>query len=71
MPPGAPGLKSHSILPAAAFYHPRLNEFLLRYEDMRTALDPEQALLDFCGSTYEASATLAGWDRGALERHGG
>ena len=68
--PEPPGLKSSPVLPPAAFYHPQLGEFLLRYEDVRTSLDPEQALLDFCGSTYEASVNLAGWDRAALERQG-
>lgn len=66
--PEPPGLKSASILPSAAFYHPQLCEFLLRYDDMRTADNPEQALLDFCRSTYEAGANLAKWDRAALER---
>ncbi len=66
--PEPPGLRSAAILPAAAFYHPQLREFLFRYEDMRTADNPEQALLDFCGSTYEAAASLSGWDRAALER---
>jgi Family of unknown function (DUF5996) len=69
--PVPPGLESVPVLPAAAFFHPQLREFLLRYEDVRTAPDPGQALLDFCGSTYEASANLSGWDRAALEKHGG
>jgi hypothetical protein len=69
--PEPPGLDVAPILPAAAFYHPRMREFLLRYEDVRAAPDPEQALLDFCGSTYEASADLSGWDRAALERQDG
>ena len=42
--------------------------FLLLYDDMRTATDPEQTLVDFLESTYEAGANLAGWDRPALER---
>jgi hypothetical protein len=66
--PEPPGLKSAHILPAAGFYHPQFSEFLLRYDDMRAADDPDQALLDFCGSTYEAGASLGGWDRTALER---
>jgi hypothetical protein len=66
--PEPPGLKNAPVLPSAAFYHPQLREFLLRYEDMRTADNPEQALLDFCRSTYVAAANLSRWDRGALER---
>lgn len=69
--PEPAGLKGAAVLPAAAFYHAQLNEFLLRYDDMRAADDPEQALLDFCRTTYEAGATLAGWDRAALERPAG
>lgn len=66
--PEPPGLKSAPILPSAAFYHPELGEFLLRYDDIRTADNPEQALMDFFRSTYEAAANLSRWDRGALER---
>ena len=47
---------------------PDLGEFLLPYEAVRTAADPDAALLDFCQSTYEAAADLGGWDRAALER---
>jgi hypothetical protein len=39
------------------------------YDDVRQAPSPEQVLLDFFHSTYEAGATLAGWDRESLERH--
>jgi hypothetical protein len=66
--PEPPGLKTASILPAATFYSTQIGEFLLRYDDMRSADSPEQALLDFCQSTYEAGANLAQWDREALER---
>ena len=45
-----------------------MGEFLLHYDDVRDALSPEQALLEFFQSTYEAGATLAHWDREALER---
>ena len=69
--PEPPGLKTASILPAAAFYSPELGEFLLRYDDMRSAPSPEQALLEFIQSTYNAGATLGHWDREALERRAG
>jgi hypothetical protein len=42
---------------------------LLRYDDMRSTDQPEQVLLDFYRSTYEAGATLAHWDRNALEKN--
>lgn len=63
------GLERATIRPEAAYYSPQMGEFLLRYEDMRYASAPEQALLEFFYRTYEAEATLAGWDRQALERH--
>ena len=54
--------------PAAAFYHPQLKEFLLMYDDVRTAADPKAALMEFLHSTYDAAAELGNWDRQALER---
>lgn len=66
--PAPPGLETASLRPAAAFYSPQMGEFLLRYDDVRSAPSPEQALLDFLQSSYEAGASLAHWDREALER---
>lgn len=65
--PEPPGLADVPIRPAAAFYHPELKEFILMYDDIRQAASPRAALLDFLQSTYEAAATLAHWDRAALE----
>jgi hypothetical protein len=45
-----------------------LSEYILPYDAMRSAPDPEAALLDFMQATYEAGADAAGWDRAALER---
>jgi hypothetical protein len=45
-----------------------LKEFLLKYEDVRTASSPEDSVLAFLKSTYVAAADLAKWDRAALER---
>jgi hypothetical protein len=50
------------------FWNTQLAEFILEYEAIREAEAPEQAILDFCQSTYEAGAKLAQWDRQALER---
>ena len=66
--PEPAGLKLQSIRPSGAFYSNELNEFLLKYDDMRRLDSPEEALLDFLQSSYEASANLANWDRAALER---
>jgi len=66
--PAPQGLGGANIKPAPAFYSSELGEFVLLYDDVRTAEDPAQTLMDFCQSTYEAGANLAHWDRTALER---
>ena len=66
--PEPSGLAQYPIRPAGAFYHPGLREFLLMYDDVRSASSPKAALLDFLQSTYEAGASLAKWDRRELER---
>jgi hypothetical protein len=65
--PEPAGLAREPVRPDAAFYHPELKEFILMYDDLRKAEDPEQALLQFLQSTYEAGAVLARWDRAELE----
>ncbi len=62
------GFAQQRVGPAAAFYHPEMKEFLLMYDDVRTAASPKAELMDFLQSTYEAAATLAKWARKALER---
>jgi hypothetical protein len=44
------------------------SEFMLPYEAVRQAADPDAVLLAFLRSTYEAAASLGNWDRAALER---
>ncbi len=66
--PAPEGLKEAAIRPALAGYNAALGEFLLSYEDVRVADDPDALVLDFLQSTYEAAADLGGWDRAALER---
>jgi hypothetical protein len=66
--PAPAGLDQAGIRPARATYNAQLGEFLLSYDDVRTADDPDAMLLDFLQSTYEAAANLAGWDRAALEQ---
>ncbi len=65
--PAPPGFAAARVKPAAAFFSQPLGEFLLPYEAMRTARDPDAALMEFLQSTYEAAADLAQWDRAALE----
>ena len=65
--PEPPGYAECSIAPAAASYDRTLGEFALPYEAMRQSADPDNALLEFLQSTYEAAANCAHWDRKALE----
>ena len=65
--PEPPGFADWDRLPEGASYSAELGEFVLSYEQVRTAPDPDALLGDFLRSTYEAAAELAGWDRAALE----
>ena len=66
--PEPAGFKDSTVLPGMAFYSKEKSEFFLMYDDVRLSDSPEQALLDFCQSTYEAGANLAHWNRAELER---
>jgi len=66
--PEPAGLKEARVQPEGAFYHRDLGEFILPYEKVRMSASPDQAITAFVDSTYDAAATLAGWDRAALER---
>jgi len=65
--PEPDGFRSARVKPQSAFYSSALGEFLLPYDAVRTAADPDAELVAFLHSTYEAAAELAGWDRVALE----
>jgi hypothetical protein len=62
------GFGNAEVQPAGAYFHDTLGEFLLPYDAVRAAADPDATLLAFLQSTYEAAADLAGWDRASLER---
>ena len=62
------GFADYAVQPAEAYFHEALGEFLLPYDSVRTAPDPDATLLAFLQSTYEAAAETAGWDRARLER---
>ncbi len=64
-PPGFPGAP---VRPAAAFYSRELGQFILPYDDVRQAAAPNEMLLEFLQSTYEAAANLGHWERAGLER---
>jgi hypothetical protein len=66
--PQPEGFADWPVAPDAAYYDTQLREFLLPYANVRTAHDPDQYLLSFFESTYDAAAELGNWDRPTLER---
>jgi hypothetical protein len=66
--PEPEGFADFPVGPNGAYYSAEYRQFLLPYETVRTAEDPDAALLTFLGSTYDAAAERGGWDRAALER---
>jgi hypothetical protein len=65
--PAPDGFAAAKVRPDAAFFNKELGEFILPYDAVRTAANPDEALLAFLQSTYEAAADAAKWDRDALE----
>ncbi|MEU6745576.1 DUF5996 family protein [Spirillospora sp. NPDC046719] len=65
--PEPEGFAERPVAPDAAFYSRENGQFLLPYEAVATADDPDRTLSAFLQSTYEAAADLGGWDRPALE----
>lgn len=65
--PEPTGYRAAKVQPEAAFFNEALGEFILPYDAVRTAANPDAALLQFLQSTYEAAANAAEWDRDALE----
>jgi len=66
--PEPDGFATATGLPDGAFYHPELREYILPYDAVRAAESPDAAIATFIDRTYNHGATLAGWDRAALER---
>lgn len=62
------GCSNAPIDPPEGYYHTGMHEWVLPYDAVRRAADPDSMLLSFCQSTYAAAANLGGWDRAALER---
>ncbi|MGN6391959.1 MAG: DUF5996 family protein [Gemmatimonadales bacterium] len=69
--PEPEGFKTAIVRPESARYHAGLGEFVLPYEEVRRARSPDETLLMFLQTSYEAAANLARWDRMALERRSG
>jgi hypothetical protein len=66
--PAPPGFAESRVKPDAAFYSEDLGEFILPYDAVRQAESPDDTLLAFLQTTYDAAANRAGWERAALER---
>jgi len=66
--PEPSGFAEQRVGPPEAFYLAQMKEFLLMYDDVRTAASPQRALMEFLQSTYNAAADLGKWDRNGLER---
>jgi len=69
--PEPAGFRTAKVKPDAAFFSETLGEFILPYDAVRSANDPDRALLEFLQTTYEAAANAAKWDREALECESG
>ena len=66
--PPPEGYAQCKVRPGAAYFDPKLQEYLLMYDELRHQSSPRKALLDFLLTTYEAAAIPGKWDREALER---
>ena len=66
--PEPAGFSEAKIKPDAALYNAQLHEFVLPYDAVRTAKSPDDVLLKFAQSVYDAASQLGEWDRAALER---
>ena len=66
--PEPPGYAEYAVRPHGAYYHSEMREFVLPYEVVRNSVRPDEALLEFAQSTYEAAAKCGNWDGAALDR---
>jgi hypothetical protein len=65
--PEPPGFGDVKVKPAGASYNAQLHEFILPYDDVRRSTSPDETLLEFAQSTYDAASSLGKWDTAALE----
>jgi Family of unknown function (DUF5996) len=66
--PAPPGIEEALVLPKEAHFHGEMGEFIYPYEAARQPTSPDDSILAFFRSAYEAGATIGGWDRASLER---
>jgi len=65
--PEPKGFAEAKVKPAAAGYNSQFKEFILPYDAVRSSKSPDDAILDFAQSAYDAASILGKWDRAALE----
>ena len=65
--PAPPGFSTAATRPSQAFWSHELNEYILPYDAVRTADGPDEVLMEFLMSAYDAAASAGNWDRAALE----
>lgn len=65
--PSPASFRAAPVQPDTGFWHEQLGEFVLPYDAVQAADDPDATLLAFLTSTYNATADLGGWDRDLLE----
>jgi len=66
--PEPAGFADAAVRPREAFYSPDLHEFILAYDVVRQSDSPDETLLEFLQTTYDAASDLGGWDRRSLDR---
>ncbi len=69
--PEPKGFRDYAVQPKEAYFNQEIGEFILPYDVVRTAASPDDTLLAFLQSTYEAAANLGKWDRALLEHEAG
>jgi hypothetical protein len=67
--PAPEGFAKAKVEPTVASFHPQLREFVFPYEEVRRAHSPDEAILEFAQSTYDAASMLGHWEREALVEH--
>ena len=65
--PTPAGFSEQPVKPAEAFYSKEMGEFFLLYDVVRKAANPEETLMEFLNSTYDAAAVTGNWNRNDLE----
>lgn len=66
--PEPEGYRQAAVGPPAAYFHREMGEFILPYEAVSQAQQPDEMLMELLQSTYEAAADLGNWERSKLER---